>query len=636
MKVYRYRQLFLFLAVLILPSILIAVLGWSLYSKEEEQRNKSLKEIPKQRAADVGQIILTKLEQIKNSEVANQSAVFAAQARFSDPAVVAVGRIEGKKLVWFWESESSAGRIDESGPEFARALRDAKIAENEKGSFSEIADEYRHADQMARNDGQHAESKIGLARNLSREGQKQAAVAKYLEVLKLPSTVTDDGGISYWSYVASALVESGEASAVLDRLNQDLDSPMTFSSLQLYSFRDILDEWKGSSEPAIHQRIASARDRLSIRLADLDEAKSLQTANLELSSTNWIPYEKPELWLVGLSPGNENTKPLVLVVRWESLHRAVESDWQKLHPGSKIQIAKAGEGDKLSDNLPGLRVSFPAGVPDEAQNLTSRRYSFLALAFALVVLLTFLGGYLLWRDVRRETHIAELRTQFVSSVSHELKTPLTSIRMFAELLQMRETNDAQQSGFLDTIVSESERLTRLMNNVLDFSRIEQNQRNYRLQSASLCEILQAAARTLQYQLAQQGFVLELNVSGDIPPMDVDRDAIQQAVLNLLANAMKYSSDRREIGLRLFEEDGFARIQVSDRGIGIPEQELSRIFEKFYRVPTPENLEISGTGLGLALVAHIVEAHGGRIEVQSRIGEGSTFSICLPLKAGVAA
>jgi two-component system phosphate regulon sensor histidine kinase PhoR len=117
---------------------------------------------------------------------------------------------------------------------------------------------------------------------------------------------------------------------------------------------------------------------------------------------------------------------------------------------------------------------------------------------------------------------------------------------------------------------------------------------------------------------------------------VDRDAIQQAVLNLLANAMKYSSDRREIGLRLFEEDGFARIQVSDRGIGIPEQELSRIFEKFYRVPTPENQEISGTGLGLALVAHIVEAHGGRIEVQSRIGEGSTFSICLPLKAGVAA
>ena len=122
----------------------------------------------------------------------------------------------------------------------------------------------------------------------------------------------------------------------------------------------------------------------------------------------------------------------------------------------------------MSKDLPGLRVSFPNGVTDEAQDLGSQRSFFWGLAFALVVLLTFLGGYLLWRDMLRETHIAELRTQFVSSVSHELKTPLTSIRMFAELLQMRDTNDEQQSAFLDTIVSESERLTRLMNNVLDF------------------------------------------------------------------------------------------------------------------------------------------------------------------------
>ena len=413
---------------------------------------------------------------------------------------------------------------------------------------------------------------------------------------------------------------------------------MVFSSFQLYRFKSILDGWKSSPDPVINHGVATANDRLSIRLVDLEEAKNLQAAfpNLELSSMKWITYKGTEWWLVGLSPEGPTSKPLVLAVRWETVRRDLESDWKALHSGASFLIALAGEGDELSKDLPGLRVSFPNGVTDEAQDLGSQRSFFWGLAFALVVLLTFLGGYLLWRDMLRETHIAELRTQFVSSVSHELKTPLTSIRMFAELLQMRDTNDEQQSAFLDTIVSESERLTRLMNNVLDFSRIEQNQRNYRLQSASLCEILQAAVRTLQHQLTQQGFVLELNVSGDIPPMEVDRDAIQQAVLNLLANAMKYSTDRREIGLRLFEKNGFARIQVSDRGIGIPERELSRIFEKFYRVPTPENQEISGTGLGLALVAHIVEAHGGRMEVQSRIGEGSTFSICLPMKAGVAA
>jgi two-component system phosphate regulon sensor histidine kinase PhoR len=126
------------------------------------------------------------------------------------------------------------------------------------------------------------------------------------------------------------------------------------------------------------------------------------------------------------------------------------------------------------------------------------------------------------------------------------------------------------------------------------------------------------------------------VGEKVPPVAVDRDALQQAILNLLTNAMKYSGEHREIGLRLSTQNGTAVIQVSDRGIGIPEQEHSRIFEKFYRVPIPENREISGTGLGLSLVAHIAEAHGGSVQVDSRPGKGSTFSIFLPLNAGGAA
>jgi signal transduction histidine kinase len=207
--------------------------------------------------------------------------------------------------------------------------------------------------------------------------------------------------------------------------------------------------------------------------------------------------------------------------------------------------------------------------------------------------------------------------------------------MFAELLQMKGA-DPQQARFLDTIVSESERLTRLLNNVLDFSRIERGQKTYRLEPAALPDVVQAAVRAIQYPLAQQGFSLELTVSDGIPPVAVDRDALQQAILNLLTNAMKYSGPHRQIGLRLYAENGTAMIEVSDRGIGIAEAEHGRIFEKFYRVPIPENREISGTGLGLSLVAHIAEAHGGSVQVKSRPGEGSTFSILLPLKAGGAA
>jgi signal transduction histidine kinase len=228
--------------------------------------------------------------------------------------------------------------------------------------------------------------------------------------------------------------------------------------------------------------------------------------------------------------------------------------------------------------------------------------------------------------------MAEMRSQFVSSVSHELKTPLTAIRMFAETLRLgRSKSMKTQEEYLDTIVNESERLTRLLNNVLDFSKIEQGKRTYRPELASLYEIIQAAARAIEYPLNQKGFQLNLQTTKGLPEVRVDRDAIEQAVLNLLHNAMKYSGESRDIELRLQRKDNQALIQVIDRGIGIDPQEQYRIFEKFYRVPTKENKRIMGTGLGLTLVSHIVKAHGGHIEVKSTPGKGSTFSLYLPLE-----
>ena len=255
------------------------------------------------------------------------------------------------------------------------------------------------------------------------------------------------------------------------------------------------------------------------------------------------------------------------------------------------------------------------------------------VALLLVLSVTLFGAYLLWRDVRRELRLAEMRSQFVSSVSHELKTPLTAIRMFAETLRMGRSPDPQtQAEYLETIVNESERLTRLLNNVLDFSKIEQGKKIYHPEMTFLPEIVQAAARAMQYPLAQQGFELRVNVENGLPPVRVDPDALQQAILNLLTNAMKYSGESRQIDLRLRTQDSRAVIEVSDRGVGIASTEQARIFEKFYRAPTRENQLIAGTGLGLALVEHIAKAHGGHVSVRSAPGEGSTFSIHLPLEA----
>lgn len=228
--------------------------------------------------------------------------------------------------------------------------------------------------------------------------------------------------------------------------------------------------------------------------------------------------------------------------------------------------------------------------------------------------------------------MAEMRSQFVSSVSHELKTPLTAIRMFAETLRMGRSKDKNtQEEYLDTIVNESQRLTRLLNNVLDFSKIEQGKRTYRPELSSLGDILQSVVRTLEYPLGQQGFTIDVRAQKDLPDIRVDRDAMEQALLNLLHNAMKYSGDSREIGLHLKRKDGCALIQVIDHGIGIDPQEQKKIFEKFYRAASPENERIAGTGLGLALVSHIVESHEGRLELESEPGKGSVFSILLPLE-----
>jgi signal transduction histidine kinase len=296
--------------------------------------------------------------------------------------------------------------------------------------------------------------------------------------------------------------------------------------------------------------------------------------------------------------------------------------------GATIELASAGtSGEWLGDRFPGLTVTMPPAARSTAQR--PLQGGFYAAGLAIILSVTLFGGYLLWRDVNREMRIATLRSQFVSSVSHELKTPLTAIRMFAETLQLGRVDEATRREYLDTIVNESERLTRLLNNVLDFSKIEEGRKAYRRESASLADVVRTAARAMAYPLEQHGFELRVEIDDALPLLDIDADALEQAILNLLTNAMKYSGSGRAIDLRLSREGRKAVISVRDQGIGIPEGDQTRIFEKFYRILTPENQRIPGTGLGLTLVDHIVKAHDGSVQVESAPGRGSTFSIHLP-------
>jgi two-component system phosphate regulon sensor histidine kinase PhoR len=203
--------------------------------------------------------------------------------------------------------------------------------------------------------------------------------------------------------------------------------------------------------------------------------------------------------------------------------------------------------------------------------------------------------------------------------------------MFTETLKLDEDVDPEiRSEYLDTILHESERLSRLVNNVLDFGKIERGRKTYRFGRVSLHEIVENAARSAKYPLKQAGFTLDTRIEADIPPVSADSDSLQQAILNLLSNAMKYSGDSRCIDLHLDRSNGNACIHVVDHGIGITPADQKHIFERFYRSPAAENAYIPGTGLGLTIAFHIAKAHGGNIAVTSTPGFGSTFTLVLPL------
>jgi len=241
------------------------------------------------------------------------------------------------------------------------------------------------------------------------------------------------------------------------------------------------------------------------------------------------------------------------------------------------------------------------------------------------------GLYLVYSNVRRELHLSRLKSDFVANVTHELKTPLALIRLFAETLELgRVSSEDKNRQYLRVINKESLRLTQLINNILDFSRIEAGRKEYKFVAADVAAVVDEVLDAYRFQIEQQGFVLEQEIARDLPPVEVDKEALAQAVLNLINNAIKYSRDEKWIRVSLAREGDALAVAVADHGIGIPKPEQRKIFDKFYRAENSLVHETKGSGLGLALVRHIMEAHGGEVQVDSAPGRGSTFTLVLPL------
>jgi signal transduction histidine kinase len=305
------------------------------------------------------------------------------------------------------------------------------------------------------------------------------------------------------------------------------------------------------------------------------------------------------------------------------------------------QPIQAGQDDLVSMPLPFIFKDWRLGIRSryETPEQWAQRYFAINLSLSILMTTVLIGGIILaLRTASREMKLSQMKTDFVSNVSHELRTPLASIRVFGEFLKMGRVKESDKiCEYGQYIETESRRLTQLINNLLDFSKIESGQKTYKLEKAEVAEVVAETLRTFEVQLKQNGFNIIFEAPGEsLPPAVIDPQAMAQAVMNLLDNAVKYSGSSRDILVRLGQENSHISISVTDRGIGIPLEEQEKIFERFHRVSTGLVHDVKGSGLGLSIVKHIVEAHQGRVTVSSETNKGSTFTIHLPIEANLEA
>jgi signal transduction histidine kinase len=615
------RRTALLLSAILIPAVAISLLVVRVVRQEHELAERRAAEERREALDQLRRELTARLQALRLEEV---NRIIGESGRRLPPGspIVFVAPVLDERLVLPWDDRLAAPAPSAA---FARWQRDGESLEYRRGDAPAATVAYEKALASARTPFESCSARLWLGRSYEKAGLRAEAASSDRVALGQCWGVSDADGVPVALYAAGRMLARSPADAdAAGYLVRTASARPWRSPNEALMLQALLRRMGGAAVDAPLRTLA-------VELRNIEQMSSLAThvpdhmAALQRASRSgpgdlsWMGYGA-EPWLITVVSPTSFATPVMMAV----------SPRQLVPAGVVLRVAATAGTTPLGDGFVDLYAEWPPGRFATPPSVPAMLYGSMLV---VVIGAALMAGYLLLRDVHRETEMAAMRSQFVASVSHELKTPLTSIRAHAETMLLGRTRDAESaSEYLRTIVSESERLSRLVDSVLEFSRIEQGRKAYHFQATCLDDVVRAAARTMEYPLAQLGFTLTIGSDGSQPTVQADSEALTQAILNLLGNAMKYSGESRRIELRMGTRGDAAFVDVVDHGIGISRDDQSRIFERFHRVQSSETAGIAGTGLGLALALHVVEGHRGRIAVASEPGRGSTFSVLIPLQA----
>lgn len=617
----RTRRNALLLAAILVPSVVVILLVGLVARQQHELAERRAAEARRDALEQLRRELTARLQALR-LEVVNRLIGESGTRLPPGSPIAFVAPMVDDDMVLPWTNNVATSTPSAT---FLQHQRDGESQEFQRGDAVTAAASYQSAVASAKTPFERCTASLSLGRAYLKAGKAAEAGTVDRGTLAGCGDVLDADGVPIAVYAAERLADGGrDAAAIADYGARAIDTRQWPSPSATYALHALLQRIPGGSVDASLQklnRVIRDVEQVSALAQDLraHPEKLRRAARTAPGDLAWMGYGS-EPWLVTLVSPTSFAAPVVIAV----------VPRQIIPSNVTLSREEASNSVALGDGFLDLYVRWPTGHFDSPPAMPAAVYGSI---LAVVIGTGVFAAVLLLRDVHRETETALMRSTFVASVSHELKTPLTSIRAHAETLLMGRAGGAEATAdYLKTIVSESERLARLVDSVLEFSRIEQGKRTYHMQATHLDDVVRAAVRTLEYPMGQLGFTLTIASDETNPTLNGDPAALTQAILNLLGNAMKYSGAARHIELRVGTRDGEAFVDVVDHGIGIPKYEQARIFERFHRVRSDETAGIAGAGLGLALALHVVEAHRGRIAVVSDVGCGSTFSILLPTES----